>query len=147
MWIFALLGIIGSLKLSLFTAGTAGYLGPAFTPVLYSLVLFICGIVLFVSDKSGKKLNIRTWILEEAHRKAFAFFLLSILLLILFYIFGPFIAVLAFCILSCLTLKSQTLRGVIIFSIVFTIVFYVGFIVLLKVQFDSGIIFELWRYR
>jgi hypothetical protein len=145
MWICALLGIIGSQKVTLFATGDDGYLGPAFGPVLYSSILFICGIVLFVSDKSGKKLNFISWLHKENHRKAFIYFLLCILLLILLYLVGPFIAVLAFSFLSCLVIKAKTFRNVIIFSIAFTIVFYVGFIILLQVQFDDGIIFEFMR--
>lgn len=140
--IIALFGIIGSLKVPLVTVGN---IAEGFAPLLYSLVLFMCGIFMFISDKSGEKLNIRRWFLEGAHGKAFGFFLLNILFLILLFVFGSLIAVLAFSILASFVLKRQTPQGAVSFSIIYTIAFYVVFVVLLKMQFDRGIIFELLR--
>ena len=142
-FIIALLGVIGALKLPLFTGENAG---PGFVPLLCSLVLGACGVFLFFKDKSKEKLNIRAWLAQGDKSKALVFFLFNICLLIFLYLFGSFIAMLAFCILACIGLKRQTRRSIVLFSVGYTIIIYVSFVVLLKMPFDRGIIFEMLRY-
>jgi hypothetical protein len=138
--IIALFGIIGSGNLPLFTVGN---ISDGFAPLLYSLILFVSGVVLFFSGKTKEKFNIREWLLEGAHGKAFVFFLLNILLLILLVIFGPFISMLVFSVLAGFALKRQTPRNMVLFSVVYTIFVYLIFVVILKMPFDRGFIFDL----
>jgi hypothetical protein len=141
--IIALFGIIGSRNLPLVTVGN---ISEGFAPLLYSLSLLVSGVILFFSDKSKEKFSIRTWLLEKAHGKAFVFFLLNILLLIMCLIFGSFIAMLVFSILAGFALKRQTPRNMVLFSIVYVIIVYLTFVVILKMPFGKGIIFEILEY-
>ena len=143
--IIALLGIFGSLQQPL--TNTIAYnvetIGRGFLPLLYSLASFFFGVFLFFSDKNNKKFNFSASLLMGPGCKALVFFLLNILLIVLFYIFGSFIAVFVFSILACIVFKRLSLRLMFLFSIVFTGVFYFIFVTLLKTAFRRGIIFEM----
>jgi ammonia channel protein AmtB len=140
--IISLVGIIGSRKLPLFTSGN---IAEGFAPLFYSLGLFVCAVLLFFLDKSKEKFHVRASLLQGAPAKAVVFFLFNILMLILLYLFGPFIAMLVFSILAGVTLKRQTLRTLILFSAVFVGFVYFIFVVIVKLPFDNGIIFDMVR--
>jgi hypothetical protein len=123
-----------------------GVIAEGFAPLLYSLGLVICGVLLFIFDKSPEKFNFRAALMQGAHGKALAFFLLNILMLILLFLFGPLIAMFAFSISACLVLKRLTPRIMLLFSAVFVIVIYFIFVILVKLPFGEGIIFEMLRY-
>jgi hypothetical protein len=139
--IIALFGIVGSLRVPLYNKGIES-LGIGVFPLVYSLALLLFGVIVFFSDKSDKKFNFRV-LLEGPGRKIFVFFLLNILLLLMVFLFGPFIAVLVFSILACFNFKRQTMRSIVLFSVIFTIVFYVIFVRIFKIPFARGEIFEM----
>jgi hypothetical protein len=138
--IIGLIGIIGSRKLSLFAAGN---IAEGFAPLFYSIGMFVCAVLLFFSDKSKEKFDVRSSLMTGTHGKAFVYFLLNILMLIFLYLFGPLIAMFVFSILACIGLRRQTLRSLILFSIVFVGIIYFIFVVILKLPFDKGLLFEL----
>ena len=138
--IFAIVGVIWALKVPLTYLGGPG---PGFTPLLYSVALFFFGVLFFFQDKSNKKFNFRASLLTGTGGKAFVFFLFNILLLLLIYAFGPFVAILVFSVLACFVLKRQTWRSIVLFSIITTTAFYYVFVVLFKISFQRGIIFRM----
>ena len=142
IFLIALVGIFGSRGLPLFTVGN---ISNGFTPLLYSLCLLLASIVLFFQgkQKSGEKINFREWLLQGARGKAFVFFLLNILMVVLLPVFGSFISMLAFSVLVCLTLKQLSLRVLILFSVVYVVIIYILFVFLLKMPFPRGLIFDL----
>jgi hypothetical protein len=121
-------------------------IGAGFAPLFFSLGLLLCAVLLFVLDKSGEKFDVRLSLLKGEHGKAFVFFLLNIGMLILMYLFGPIVAMLVFSILVCISLKRQTSRGLILFSVIWVGILYFIFAVLLKIPFDKGIVFEILEY-
>ena len=136
----AAVGIFGALKVPL----VRGMLpGPGFLPLVYSIGLLIAGALLFFTDKSKKKINIRASLLTGAGRKAFIFFLLNWFLIVLVYAFGISVAMLVFTFLACFALKRQTPLSVVLFSIINTVVFYIIFVVLFQLPFERGIIFRM----
>ena len=138
--VVALLGINGALKVPLvINVGP----GPGLMPLIYSTGLLICGLFIFFSDKSSRKFNFRASLLTGVGGKAFVFFLLNFLLLLLLYAFGPFIAILVFSILTCFVLKRQTPRNMILFSIINTFAIYYIFVVLFKISFQRGLVFRM----
>ena len=141
--VLAVLGMIGSLKTPLVAKGM---FSRGFLPLVYSFGVFLFGVLLFFSDKSKEKFIFRTSLLQGTGGKAFAFFLLGLLLILLLYVFGPFIAIFCFSFLACFVLKRHTLRIMILFSVIFTIAYYLVFIVYLKVPFRRGILFEMLRH-
>lgn len=142
--IVALCGIIGSRNLSLFADGS---ISNGFAPLLYSLILAVCGIFLFFSDKTREKLNIRAWLVNVDRRKACLFFLLNVLLLIMLFFFGLIISMFVFSILSGYTLKRQAKKSMVLFSVIYVIGVYFVFVMVLKMPFDRGLVFDLiWRY-
>jgi hypothetical protein len=141
MCVLAVFGVVGALKLPMFNAAGNIYEGVA--PLVYSLALFVSGVVLFFMDKTGEKFSIRSWLVQGAKNKAFVFFMLNVLLVIMVYMFGVLIAMLVYSFLSCLALKRQTRMGIILFSVFYVAAVYFVFIVALKMPFDSGIIIDL----
>ena len=122
---------------------TSENIGPGFASLFFSLALFLFGVLFFFTDKSTKKFNFRASLLQGAGGKALAFFLLNILLVVLLFLFGPFIAIFVFIILACFALKQQTPRSIVLFSVIYTIVFYFFFLVLFKMPFNRGFIFQM----
>jgi hypothetical protein len=133
-------GIVGSLKLTLIVPHN---IGPGFAPLVFSLGLLVGAVFLFVQDKSEEKYDVRASLLKGAPGKAFVFFLLNILMLILMWFLGSIAAMFIFSILVCIVLKRQTLSGLILFSVVWTGILYFIFVVLLKIPFEHGFIFEI----
>jgi hypothetical protein len=133
-------GIAGSLKLAM----TAPHnIGPGFAPLVFSLGLLLCAFFLFVQDKSEGKYDVLVSLLKGVAGKAFVFFLLNILMLILMWFLGSVAAMIIFSILACIVLKRQTLPELILFSIVWIGILYFIFAVLLKIPFEQGLIFEI----
>jgi hypothetical protein len=137
-----LLGIVGSRNLALFAQENVG---TGFMPMLNSVVVLVFSVVLFITDKSKEKVDFHKLVVEGDPNKAFVFFLLNILLIILLYFFGPVIAMLGFTFLVCMVLKRYTLTSMVLFSIIWVGSIYFVFVVLLKIPFDRGIIFDMLR--
>jgi hypothetical protein len=138
--IIGLLGIVGSIKLPLLTTHN---IGPGFLPLVFSLGLLFCAVLLFFLDKSEEKFHVRESLLQGAPGKALVFFLLNVMMLILMYFFGPLPAMIVFSILALISLKRLTLSKLTVFSIVWVGILYFIFAVLLKIPFEKGIIFEM----
>jgi hypothetical protein len=138
--VLAVFGIVGSLKLPMFNPDGIVYEG--FLPLIYSIALLIAGIALFFIDKNKEKVDFRGWLTEGSKNKAFVFFLCNVLLVILVYLFGVLIAMLAYSVVSCMFIKRQTWKGIILFSVFYVAAIYLVFVILLKMPFDRGIIFD-----
>lgn len=142
VFIIALVGIFSSRKLPVFT--TTGNIAEGFAPIVYSIGLLFFALIYFLGDKSKEKINVRAFTQGEKG-KAFVFFLLNILFLLLIYLFGPLISMLGFSILACNVLNRQTRWNRILFSFGFVIVVYLIFVVVMKMPFDRGFFFEMLR--
>ncbi len=138
---FALGGFIGVQGLALFANGS---ISSGFAPLLYSLILFFCGIILFLSDKTKEKMNFHA-LLQGDHKKALIFFFLNMLLLIMLFLFGPVISMFIFSVLVGFVLKRQSRKSVVLFSIIFVLCIYFVFISLLKMPFQMGLVEKMIR--
>ena len=134
----SLVCVYGSLSLKMFR-GTS--LGPGFIPLSCSVLLFICAIVYFFTDNTQPKIQWKS-LLKGTKWDGVVFFLSNIGMFIVLYIFGSIAAMLIFTFASLLLIRRMNVKQAAIFSVGWVATLYIIFVMLLKVNFELGILFK-----
>ena len=134
----SLIGIYGALPLQMFR-GTS--LGPGLMPLLCAVLLFICAVVYFFTDKTQPKIQWKS-LLQGTKWDGVVFFLSNIGMFIILYFFGTIAAMTIFTFASLLLIRRMTVVQAAIFTVGWVAALYLIFVVLLKMNMESGILFR-----
>ena len=138
------------LSMQLRATGYEGDPGPKMFPIMGSVIMAVCGIALIVAPEKGAK-PFLTWAQWKA---AFGLFGMYVVLALLLWLLGFMIAVpvVLFIItfmLSKLSVKDATVKHRLIISLIYGViggaVLYLAYVVGLKTQMPTGLLFELLK--
>jgi len=141
-WIVSILGIYGSLKLPMFASSGGKFnFGPGFMPFVFCTILFIFSAFFFFSDRDQPRLNWHT-LFDQYALQGWKYYLLNFGMLLLVFLVGMVPAMAVFGISSQLILKRQKLLWALLFNAIWVGMLYVIFVILLKVPFENGLLFN-----
>ena len=146
--LFAALIIYMSVQLK--TTNYEGDPGPKMFPLIGSVIMAVCGIALIVAPEKEAKV----FLTKEQWKAAFGLFGMYVGFALMFWLFGFIIAVpislfIITFMLSKLSVKDATVKHRLIISLIYGVVggavLYLAYVVGLKTQMPTGLLFELLK--
>ncbi len=116
-------------------------LGPGAMPLIYSVGVLICAILMWVRAPGRKDGSFKN-ALERPGRYGLVFLILNFALGLTVYILGFAIGLILFCFLALVLVKGWRLYRALLFSIAWSLTIYMVFTLLLDVPFLKGVLFE-----
>lgn len=130
--------IYGSVRLPVAERFT---LGPGAMPLIYSVGVIICAILIWVSAPSQKDGSLKS-ALEPPGRYGLVFLILNFALGLTVYVLGFAIGLILFCFLALVFTKGWRPYRALLFSIAWSLSIYILFTLFLDVPFLKGVLFE-----
>ncbi|MFZ7101447.1 MAG: tripartite tricarboxylate transporter TctB family protein [Peptococcaceae bacterium] len=134
----SLAGITGSFSLRM-VRGTS--LGPGMMPLIYSILLLILAAIFFIQKDNSEKIDWKA-LMQPPVIEGIIFYVLNLVMLLLFYLFGTVASMAIFCIAAQLMLKRMRWKKAVLFSVVWVAALYTLFVLVLQIPFETGILTE-----
>ena len=145
-----LAAVIIYMSLGLRATGYAGDPGPKMFPIIGSVIMAVCGIVLIIAPEKEEK-RFLTWTQWKAAFGLFGMYVgLALLLWLLGFIVAvPIVLFIVTFMLSKLSVKDATTKHRLIISLIFGVVggavLYLAYVVGLKAQMPTGLLWQIFR--
>ena len=145
-----LAAVITYLSLGLRATGYDGDPGPKLFPIIGSVIMAVCGVALIVAPEKEEK-RFLTW---KQWKAAFGLFGMYVGLALLLWLLGfviavPIVLFIITFMLSKLSVKDTTVKHRLIISLIYGIaggvVLYLAYVVGLKAQMPSGLLWQLFN--